>query len=382
MIRLCPALVITLIFMGIGGCGPLDSPPQDTTTRTASAEPVEVPPLVLTERGGRGGRLVFVNEAGERTMDLTEIGPVPVRDNSPAWSPDGRWVVFASSRGRQGLLRTSLWIVAAEPGAQPRRLTSSDPDGEAHDRDPTWTPDGAAVVFASDREGRFDLWRLELTLGRYGSPMAVGEPTRITRSDHHALHPSLSPDGTRILYTEVDFESGRSALWMWSDGEARPLTEGPADATPAWSPDGKTIAFAALVLRKSGAQDTDIFLVDVDGGNRRLLADEPLATQTDPVWSPDGRFLFSTSLYRSIETGKPVLSSVTFVDRRAPEPVVRALHDPVLVASRAGLALAAHRSLDAAALGRNPGYPEALHQALKQEIIRHERGQPTAGPGE
>lgn len=358
--------------MGIGGCGPLDPQPQDTT-HTASAEPVAVPPIVLTERGGRGGRLVFVNEAGERVADLTEIGPVPVRDNSPAWSPDGRWVVFASSRGRQGLLRTSLWIVAAEPGAQPRRLTSDDAD----DRDPVWTPDGTAVVFASDREGRFDLWRLDLTLGRYGSPMAAGEPVRITRSDHHALHPSVSPDGTRIVYTEVDFESGRSALWMWRDGEAHQLTEGPADATPAWSPDGTTIAFAALVLRKSGAQDTDIFLVDADGGNRRLLVDEPLATQTDPEWSLDGRFLFSTSLYRSIETGKPVLSSVTFVDRRAPEPVVQALHDPVLVASRAGLTLA-RRPLDAALLGRNPGYAEALRRAMKQELIRHERGQPAA----
>lgn len=328
-------------------------------------------PIIAMQRARRGARLVFLDETGVRRADLTEITTVPLRDNSPALSPDGRWVVFASSRGRDDMVQTSLWIIAAEVGAVPRRLTS----GSFEDRDPAWLPDGSAVVFASNRSGDFDLWRLDLRMSPYGWPVPAGAPSQLTTGPRQSLHPAPSPDGARIVYTEADLESGASELWMWEGGAARRLTEGPADSTPAWSPDGKRLAFAAMVERAGKGPDVDLFVMDADGKNRRHLVDEPLAQETHPVWSFDGRYLFATSLYRSVSSGKPILSSVTFVDLTETPLTLRALHDPMAVESRASAALP-RRALDAAALRENRSYEQALAHAVEQHLMQRELAEP------
>lgn len=357
-------------------CGPAYVSPvvpaPEAAPEAASEEPgagAEVPPIIAMQRARRGGRLVFLDETGARQADLTEIGPVPLRDHSPAWSPDGRWVVFASSRGRGDMLHTSLWIIAARAGAQPRRLTS----GDFEDRDPAWLPGGTAVVFSSNRGGSFQLWRLDLRPSPYGWPVPAGAPVKLTERPRHALHPAPSPDGARIAYTEAALDSGTSEIWTWTAGTATRLTRGPADSTPAWSPDGRRIAFAAMVERPGGQVDADLFLVNSDGTGRRRVVDEPLAQQTHPVWTFDGHYLFATSLYRSVETGKPILSSVTFVDLGETPAVLRALHDPMAVESRASPALA-RRPLDGDALRQNLPYDRALAQAVEQHLIRRDLG--------
>ncbi|MBZ0233590.1 MAG: hypothetical protein K8M05_14790, partial [Deltaproteobacteria bacterium] len=106
--------------------------------------------MVLTERWRSGGRLIIVDETGDRLAPLlvpgSETAGAPAVDEHPAFSPDGRWIVFASTRDR-GDRRRSLWIADARPDGAPRRITS----GSASDLDPTWTSSGDAIVFASDR---------------------------------------------------------------------------------------------------------------------------------------------------------------------------------------------------------------------------------------
>ncbi|MFI7672725.1 serine hydrolase [Actinophytocola sp. NPDC049390] len=98
--------------------------------------------------------------------------------------------------------------------------------------------------------------------------------------------PALSPDGTRTAYVlrtaDVDGDRNTRAIWLTGEGGARRLTTGTADTTPAWSPDGRSLAF----LR---AQDgpAQLWLLPADGGEPERLTDLPLGAGA-PHWSPDG----------------------------------------------------------------------------------------------
>lgn len=111
-------------------------------------------PIVAAEVGTGGLKLIAIDERGDRRFELVAPIDGANRDVNPAISPDGRWVVFASTRDRA--TGTSLWIAPlGGPEAIPRRLTA-DP---AVDQYPVWTRDGRAIVFASTRDGGdFDLW--------------------------------------------------------------------------------------------------------------------------------------------------------------------------------------------------------------------------------
>ncbi len=99
--------------------------------------------------------------------------------------------------------------------------------------------------------------------------------------------PSLSPDGTRILFTvsRMNLEDDRydTAVWLWDrEGGARQFTAGPGDSAPAWSPDGRRAAF----LRKVD-DIPQLAVIDLDGGEGRVLTSAPKGIRSIE-WLPDG----------------------------------------------------------------------------------------------
>ncbi|HTJ44494.1 MAG TPA: hypothetical protein VL463_20460 [Kofleriaceae bacterium] len=335
--------------------------------------------IVATERGPSGGRLVVIDEAGLRTAELVPAAVETARDNSAVFSPDGKWIAFASSRGRgESLEHTSLWIVAAELDAQPLRIT----DFGGDDLAPAWTPDGGALVFASDRGGTFDLWRIAVAPD--GAHMrARGKPVQLTKAPGAELAPSVAPDG-RIAFASITKEADGSRVSriavLEASGDVHDLTNGPGDITPAWSPDGKTLVFSAPVGRgtivmqdgsKQAVIDADLFAVDPDGGNRRVFVEAPGTDESGAVWSHDGRWIFATSLARSVD-GKPLLSSIVYADLRAPAPMtIRMLREPSAPVSRLAPALAPS-ALDDKTLAAGPGYKETLDQIMMHALLKNE----------
>jgi TolB protein len=291
-------------------------------------------------------RLVALDEHGDRQAELLAEGSGTLRDSDPAISPDGRWLAFESTR--DGAL--AVWIAPLEPEATPHRLTHD----KATERHPAWTSDGH-VVFESDREGTFDLYRVK----------PGGTPERLTSGEGNKITPSVARDGT-IYYTAIGASESHLEARA-PDGTITKITAGPADSSPAVSPDGATIVFARPV-EHHGALDSDLWVLPKGGDTIEQLVDIPLADEGGPVWSPDGRFVLATSALRS-STGAPLFASVIAIDMRATPKVARILADRGGTLTRITPAVAPG-PLDGTALASDPEYLPELARIIAAAIAQ------------
>ncbi len=156
-----------------------------------------------------------------RTFDTEE--PNPVRGIvSPALSPDGNSVLF-SALG-------DLWLMAI--GDAPRRLTD-DPFVEV---DPAWAPDGRRFVYASDRDGRTNLYLAEVSSTAHRQITTDG-----------GRMPAWSPDGQEIAFNGGGFGDGGVRVLDVASGDVRTVRTGLNDpGRPTWSPDGRRVVVSAL----------------------------------------------------------------------------------------------------------------------------------------
>jgi Tol biopolymer transport system component len=130
------------------------------------------------------------------------------------------------------------------------------------------------IAFSSDRaQSHFEIW----TMAPNGAM-----PTRLTNNTVGDGHPAWSPDGRRIAFTRDN-----DIYVMNADGSGESnLTNDPAfDRFPAWSPDGTKIAFES---QRSGDVDANIYTMNADGSNQVRLMNNTGALDSDPAWSPDG----------------------------------------------------------------------------------------------
>ncbi len=101
--------------------------------------------------------------------------------------------------------------------------------------------------------------------------------------------PRIHPDGLRAAFvvTRMDLQEDRydQRIWLWDGESARPVTSGPGDTSPRWSPDGTRLAF----LRKGGQKDdpAQIAVLPVGGGEAEVISDFELGV-LELEWSPDG----------------------------------------------------------------------------------------------
>jgi dipeptidyl aminopeptidase/acylaminoacyl peptidase len=104
-----------------------------------------------------------------------------------------------------------------------------------------------------------------------------------------AVHPAVSPDGARVacVVATVDVERNTTQSRVWLDGS--PITDGPHDGNPAWSPDGRWLAFTSRRGEKKG--DSTLHVIPVGGpGETRTVCTMPDGLEY-VAWSPDGRWI-------------------------------------------------------------------------------------------
>jgi len=204
-------------------------------------------------------------------------------DRQPAYSPDGKWIVFSSSRGGN----LDLWKVSTADG-QLRQLT----DDAAQDWDPAFSRDGRHLIWSSNRTGAFEIW----TADADGSAAHA-----VTRDGLDAENPTATPDGRWIVYYQGS--DAKSGIWkIRPDGtDARPLMPGLSGGggIPELSPDGSEIAF--IQFRSLSEQDVRTMRT-ADGkpdGYEVRLSQAGLGLSRIAIgrsrWMPDGKSILAVS---------------------------------------------------------------------------------------
>jgi dipeptidyl aminopeptidase/acylaminoacyl peptidase len=225
-----------------------------------------------------GKRVAYVVTWADRNADETRLGvyvaPLDGRvsarrftqgnkDHTPRWSPDGRYLAFLSDRGEKNQL-----FVAPIDGGEAQQVTKA----KYGISNPAWSPDGKRVAYMA-RTGEY-----KETKER--SPIEKSAP-RVIRDLRYKLDGIGFFDERRTHILTIDIDTGKEN--QVTDGDWY-------DDQPAWSPDGKQIAFVSDRERDRHQRQwrSDLWVVPAGGGKARKLT-RSRGTAVSPAFSPDGR---------------------------------------------------------------------------------------------
>jgi TolB protein len=235
----------------------------------------------------RSGDIFTINPDGTDTRQLTTN---PEADRQPDWSPDGGTIAYSIAKPGSPVNYEVARMAATGTGH--RQLTTT-PDGEASSQ-PSWLADGSGILYRRSGSGLVSsIWQMG----------PLGEDPRLRLAPpQSALYPSASPDRRRLIFAVVRSPTGdtdRAIVAAPADGSAlETLFEVPGayDSAPAWSPDGSRIAFEsnADVGGANPEGDMEIWTMNADGTGATQLTHNG-AHDEGPAWSPDGRLLAYTS---------------------------------------------------------------------------------------
>lgn len=206
-----------------------------------------------SKRSG-GFEIYSIGINGDGLQRLTrEIGSL----YAPELSPNGEWVLFTNNGN-------GLWLMRPN-GDNPHALTFRD------DIDPTWSPDGSMIAFASSRSGQRQLY----VMNADGSGVS-----QVTDLNNMGGRSSWSPDGTQLAFYRGPFgEHDIFVINIDGTGLVR-LTHGGDNLGPSWSPDGNWIAFTSF---RDG--NNEIYIMHPDGTGVTRITDNRIS-DWQPRWGP------------------------------------------------------------------------------------------------
>jgi Tol biopolymer transport system component len=226
------------------------------------------------------------------SLQAKQIARTPEYERNPAFSPDGRSVVYSASVKLPG---PAHLFVRSLDGSPPVQLT---PDEPFYDSMPAFSPDGSQIVFARAHRLR------PYSMGGYTWDdedvyLMNADGTdlrRITKGKYHRLtRPQFGGDGTAVIFSSYHRGHGRSTLYtvpVSGDEPPERLDTEEHSSQPAVSRDGQQIVFLS---DRAKAYDYDLYLMGLDGSNLRRLTDNK-AYNSHPVFSRDGQRVFFLSL--------------------------------------------------------------------------------------
>ena len=218
-----------------------------------------VPELAPAKGGGKPKWIAFDSDRSYPTRQIWRVKPdasgleqlTSIGENfHPAFSPDGRKIVFSSTRdaGSNG----DLYVMNADGGNQ-RRITNS----SVSDYQPDWSPSGTRIVFVSDESGTRDLWRV--------NPDGTERHSYAGFADSYESNPRWSPDGKYVAFLTDKFTPGTFNVWVIdaTSGVYTQITFPGVQLQPlAWTTDSKQVVFVYDVGSSQNVYGIDVVTLE------------------------------------------------------------------------------------------------------------------------
>ena len=196
----------------------------------------------------------------------------------PSWSPNGHRIAYWGLRPGGG--QRDIWTIPAQ-GGEPLPIMND----QALDWSPSWSPDGKYLYFASDRSGSMNFWRVPID-EKTGRTAGDFEP--VTTPSGYSEHISFSADGQQMAYvqraeTQTLHRITFDPINAKTTGSHEPIMQGTEYVTnPDLSPDNEWLTYSS-----QGSRQEDVFVIKRDGSSQRQLTNDRFNDRS-PRWSPDG----------------------------------------------------------------------------------------------
>jgi TolB protein len=187
-------------------------------------------------------------------------------NGAPVWSPDGKRLALTLSKDGS----PDIYVLYLKDKSLKRLTKHWSIDTEA-----VWLPDGESLVFTSSRSGKPQLYRVSVT--------DSSRPQRLTFEGRYNANASVSPDGKTIAFVHGENNSFRIAMLYLDTGSVQILTDGPLDESPEFAPNGSMIIYAS-----NNKGQSVLAAVSADGRHKQRLGMSE-GDVREPAWSSVNR---------------------------------------------------------------------------------------------